>query len=524
MSSISLQLRISLILFFLATLGCGLANAQFPDSFSSLSQPRTYTQKRVSSYDRSGGNEDYRKIAPGETLILLDEPGPGLITHIWFTIADDESYHLKKLVLRMYWDGEATPSVEAPLGDFFGLGLGDYFVYESAPLTVAPDRALNSFFPMPFQKHARITVTNEGHFPEGCFYFNIDYRCYDKPLAGENLYFHAQYRQAAPNQGFSNQWKSNGDKIIGDKKNPNGEGNYVWMEATGRGHFVGVTMSVLQNQDDWWGEGDDMFFIDGETSTFHHRHRRGGLLPGRLRFRRPPVFITHSLARPWWATENAGSRSSVYRFHLDSPIPFTKSFKATIEHGHANDRSDNYLFCRLLVPDRTARRVSRAALTERPDAAPASRRRPRQFCRIKVTPTFQLAFESAERLPRSPLGRCVRISQDFNLAWYIHPVDAALRRILYFTRNRLFRLQQSGDPLYLLLIHLIANSMSELVPYRQIQQTVYPGVPLQDKLGPAPRRFAYQRFLDERHSQFQTAECRGAWVQSQFMNHGLPIS
>ena len=126
-----------------------------------LPEARDYVQKRASSYDRSGGNADYRRIAPGETLVLMDERGPGEITHFWTTMWA-EGPALKALVLRMYWDEETTPSVESPLGDFFGLGLGDYVVYESAPLTVAPNRALNSFFLMPFQKHARITVSNEG--------------------------------------------------------------------------------------------------------------------------------------------------------------------------------------------------------------------------------------------------------------------------------------------------------------------------------------------------------------------------
>ena len=117
---------------------------------------------------------------------------------------------------------------------------------------------------MPFQKHARITVTNEGQRKVDAFYFNIDYRALSKPLPVDTLYFHAQYRQAAPNQGWTNNWRSNGDRLIEQKKNLDGAGNYVWLEASGRGHFVGVTMSVLQNQDNWWGEGDDMFFVDGE--------------------------------------------------------------------------------------------------------------------------------------------------------------------------------------------------------------------------------------------------------------------
>ena len=230
---------------------------------SDLTVPRDYVLKRVSSYDRSGGNSDAQEIAAGRTLTVFDESGPGVITHIWITISSPEKAHLKKLVLRMYWDNEPTPSVETPIGDFFGLGLGEYFLYQSFPLAVGSVNALNCFFPMPFQKAGKITVTNEGHLAVDSFYFNIEYRTYTRPLPADTFYFHAQYRQATPNLGWTNQWSRNSDPLVDRKSNLMGEGNYVWLEATGRGHYVGVTMSVLQNQDGWWGEGDDMFFVDG---------------------------------------------------------------------------------------------------------------------------------------------------------------------------------------------------------------------------------------------------------------------
>ena len=316
--------------------------AQDPATWlSSLPQAKDYVQKRASSYDRSGGNGDARAIAPGETLTLLDDAGPGLISHVWVTIASDDPHHLKALVLRMYWDGESSPSVEAPIGDFFGLGLGDYHLYQSLALAVGSDKALNCFLPMPFQKHARITVTNEGTIRTDAFYFNIDYRAYAKALPADLLYFHAQYRQAAPAKGWTNQWNSNGDRIVNDKKNLNGEGNYVWMEATGRGHFVGVTMSVLQNQDGWFGEGDDMFFVDGEALPSINGTGSEDYFLGAWDFGGHP-FSYGLFGAPVVGQEVAGGRSSVYRFHLDSPIPFTKSLRAGIEHGHANVRSDNY--------------------------------------------------------------------------------------------------------------------------------------------------------------------------------------
>lgn len=318
------------------------SQAQSPDAWlSTLAQAKDYVQHRASSYDRSGGNADAREILPGATLTLLDTDGPGEVTHIWFTIASEDPNHLKALVLRMYWDGEATPSVETPVGDFFGLGLGTYYQYESAPLSVGSAKALNCYFPMPFQKHARITVTNEGPAKTNSFYFNLDYRSYSKPFAGDPLYFHAQYRQAAPAAGWTNDWKVQWEPGVGDRKNLNGEGNYVWMEATGRGHFVGVTMSVLQNQDQWWGEGDDMFFVDGEKLPSINGTGSEDYFLGAWGFYNGS-FAYQQYGAPVKGDEVAGSRTSVYRFHLDSPITFTKSLRATIEHGHANHRSDNF--------------------------------------------------------------------------------------------------------------------------------------------------------------------------------------
>lgn len=316
------------------------ALAQLP-SFPDLTHPQDYLLHRASSYDRSGGNADFREVPAGGTLTLLDENGPGEITHIWMTIASRDRDHLKAIVLRMYWDGERTPSVEAPVGDFFGLGLGTYHEYQSAPLAVGSIKALNCFFPMPFQKHARITATNEGLIPVAAFYFNIDWQAYSKALPTDTVYFHAQFRQAAPNLGWTNQWTSNGDSKVNDRKNLDGEGNYTFLEAQGRGQFVGVTLSVLQNQDGWWGEGDDMFFIDGEQRPSINGTGSEDYFLGAWDFGDRP-FSYLMFGAPVKGEEKAGSESSVYRFHLDSPIPFTKSLRATIEHGHANHRSDNF--------------------------------------------------------------------------------------------------------------------------------------------------------------------------------------
>lgn len=331
---------------FLLVIGLSApALGQSPESVSDLLEnlPRLhdYVLKRVSSYDRTGGNADYREIPAGESLTLFDESGPGVITHIWITINSPEKFHLKKLVLRMFWDGESTPSVEAPIGDFFGLGNADYFLFESAPLVIGQTKALNSFFPMPFAEHGRITVTNEGGAAVGSFYFNIDYRAFSQPLPDDTYYFHAQYRQCAPCRGWTSDWQSNGQESVDGKANLNGADNYVFLEASGRGHYVGVTHSILQNQDDWWGEGDDMIFVDGEklpsivgTGSEDYYLGAWGFNGGAADYL--------LFGNPVMGGFSAGGRSSVYRFHLDSPIPFTKSILVTMEHGHANHRSDNW--------------------------------------------------------------------------------------------------------------------------------------------------------------------------------------
>ena len=309
-------------------------------SLAALTQPQGYIQHRSSSYDRRGANDDARSIDPGGTLMLLDEAGSGVVTHLWFTISSPDEHHLKQLVLRMYWDGESTPSVETPIGDFFGLGLGDYYLYQSVPLSVGADKALNSFFVMPYRRHARITVTNEGSAKVDAFYFNIDFRSCLKPLPADTLYFHAQYRQATPAHGWTNDWTNNGDPKVNNRPNLYGEDNYVWLDARGRGHFVGVTMSVLQNQDGWWGEGDDMFFIDGESLPSINGTGSEDYFLGAWGFG-STAFAYGLYGAPVKGSEQAGGRTSVYRFHLDSPITFTKSLRATIEHGTANHRSDN---------------------------------------------------------------------------------------------------------------------------------------------------------------------------------------
>ena len=308
-------------------------NAVAIPEYAQLQDHRTLKQ---STYDRTGGNDDFRKIAPGGTLSIFESTGPGIITHIWFTIASESANHLKELVLRMYWEGNGNPSVLAPVGDFFGLNLGEYFVYQSAFLNCSSVKALNCYFAMPFRRAARITVTNEGHLPVEAFYSNIDYQLVPELPEG-SMYFHAQYRQATPNQAVA---FANGEREL----NLQGERNYVFLEARGTGQVMGVTLGVLQNREAWFGEGDDMTFIDdgskpvitgtGTEDYFNGAWDFGGAA-GAVPF--------HHLynGAPYIAIpEHSGGRYCLYRWHADNPIAFRRYIKHTIEHGHADDRAD----------------------------------------------------------------------------------------------------------------------------------------------------------------------------------------
>ncbi|MGB9606649.1 MAG: DUF2961 domain-containing protein, partial [Bryobacteraceae bacterium] len=143
------------------------------DFLPAYARAQNHRSLKQSSYDRTGGNADRWQIPPGATQEVFNATGPGIITHIWFTIASPSAMHLKEIVLRMYWEGNAKPSVETPIGDFFGLNLGQYQIYQSAYLACSPGRSLNCYFAMPFRRSARITVTNEGSQQVGAFYSNI---------------------------------------------------------------------------------------------------------------------------------------------------------------------------------------------------------------------------------------------------------------------------------------------------------------------------------------------------------------
>jgi len=191
-------------------------------------------------------------------------------------------------------------------------------------------KALNAYFKMPFATAAKITVSNEGAARVRSLYFAIDYGTLAILPDGVGR-FHAQYRQAAPCKG-----------VVSDGKNLSGKDNYVFLEAAGKGHFEGVTQAVVQNEVGWFGEGDDMIFVDGDTmptinGTGSEDYFNGAWGYGGQQFANMHQGVPYT-ADP----EHIGGRYCQYRFHTEGPIAFEKSIKVTIEHGTANDRSDDF--------------------------------------------------------------------------------------------------------------------------------------------------------------------------------------
>lgn len=314
-------------------------------SLRELATLRSAKRRRVSSYDRSGGNDDRIYIAPGKSATIADIVGAGCITHIWVTMACPEESFLRKVVIRMFWDREDSASVDVPIGDFFGMGHAQHKNFSSLPLDMSPEdgKAFNCWFPMPFAQGARLEVTNECEEHEVILYYYIDYEQYES-LPDDQARFHAQWRRENPCQGVSDAGMKNSEfQLMGE--NASGSSNYVILEAEGRGHYVGCHLDIhnlrFTNKWNWYGEGDDMIFIDGEPFP-PSLHGTGT----------EDYFNTAWCPRQEVCTPNHGiilgggpnwsGKITLYRYHVQDPIMFDQSIKVTIEHGHNNHRSDDY--------------------------------------------------------------------------------------------------------------------------------------------------------------------------------------
>jgi len=296
---------------------------------------KSYRSKRISSFDKSGKNADRVVIESGDMVEIAHIKGAGIIKHIWITISCPDPMLRRNAILRMYWDGEEFPSVESPIGDFFGQGWGEKYNFISLPLAVAPKdgNALNSYFSMPFSKGALITVENQSKDRINSFYYYIDYEEHDA-ISPEVGRFHAFWNRelTEPLPGGENEWS-----ILGPQQaNIDGAGNYVMADIQGKGHFIGVNYYVDSPSPVWYGEGDDMFFIDGEKwpSSLHGTGTEdffnSSWCPKEL-YLHPYFGYARVNGETGWL-----GRTHCYNFLLESPIVFEKSLKATIEHGHNN--------------------------------------------------------------------------------------------------------------------------------------------------------------------------------------------
>jgi hypothetical protein len=316
-------------------------------SLRDLYRAREGRRLRESSFDRTGGNKDFYVIRPGERKDILSIEGAGIVTHIWMTLGpmvdDEEAFTHRKIALRMFWDGETTPSVEAPIGDFFGMGHGMTRNFVSAPLAMSPQdgRAMNCFFPMPFAEGARIEVESGCDRPLKC-YFYVDYELHGR-APEDALRFHALWRRERTD-GIEDGKLDNARFEFGGK-NVTGDGNYVILDATGRGHYVGCNLNIhnlrFTHEWNWYGEGDDMIFIDGEKwpPSLHGT--------GMEDYFSTAWCPTQPYSSPYHGIilgggDNWSGKVSFYRYHIEDPVMFSKSIRVTIEHGHNNRRSDDY--------------------------------------------------------------------------------------------------------------------------------------------------------------------------------------
>ena len=260
------------------------------------------------------------RIKPGEIFTMAEISGPGAIQHIWMTPTGKWRFS----ILRIYWDDETEPSVECPVGDFFGMGWNQYSPLVSAPICVNPGSAFNSYWMMPFRKKCRITMENINDTEAMTLYYQIDYTLTDVPAdAG---YFHAQFR----------------------RQNPDLTSDYTIVDGIkGKGQYVGVYLAVGVFNNGWWGEGEIKFFMDGDskfpticgTGTEDYfcgsydfdtrKNPQGSDETAYTEFCTPYTGLPQVIRGD--GHYNVMQRFGLYRWHIMDPIRFDSDLKITIQ-------------------------------------------------------------------------------------------------------------------------------------------------------------------------------------------------
>lgn len=277
--------------------------------------------RRVSSNEQPAwnhGNDDMDWLMPGDAVEMPLLEGPGVITHMWFTSHAGWANELNALVLRIYYDGRAEPGVEVPLGDFFAIGDGQPAVVESIPVQVSPTGSLTCFWRMPFEKSARLVVTNDNPDRSTGLYWQVDWTQV-KSLPAQTPYFYARCRQEYP-------------AVMGR--------DYVLADLEGTGWYVGTVLAVTMAQNGWFGEGDDFFTIDGETvpslqgtGSEDYFNYAWGFGPR----------TSHFFGHPRVQGDRAGDSIICYRWHLPDSVNFEQSLRVAIEHkGNSDDATEAF--------------------------------------------------------------------------------------------------------------------------------------------------------------------------------------
>lgn len=302
---------------------------------ASLPLPHPGTAMHAGSWDRTGGNHDFIEVAPGQTITLLDFEGPGVVRRFWLTISPRNVDTLSQVILRMYWDNETNPSVECPLGAFFGVGFGEASEhYVSLPMDVGSG-GYNCYWPMPFHQHARWTLENRSGTRVGSFYYNVDYTAYDS-LPDDLMEFHACWRRENPT----------------DPRH-----NYTILAAQGGGIFTGVALFMrglhMGKNKLAFLEGDEMIYVD-EPNPYpptpkHWNHPESvpqingtgteDYFGGGWYFAQGPFSAPY---HGCVIKDESHSQVAAYRWNIEDAVMFHKNIRVTIEHGSGDSVPADY--------------------------------------------------------------------------------------------------------------------------------------------------------------------------------------
>lgn len=306
-------------------LGMGMANlARLSDAKTHSISPESFTGEKGKGGMATKGTGDKAarelgqgwKISPsivieaGQTFVMADIKGSGAVQHIWMTPTGNNRLN----ILRIYWDGEEQASVECPAGDFFACGMGEYTQITSLAVCVNPMSGFNCYWPMPFRKGCKITMTNVDE-KAMVLYYQIDYTLTRVPM--DAAYFHAQFRRVNP--------------LIYK------EVYTILDDVQGKGQYVGTYMTWGSNSPGWWGEGEIKFYMDGDkefpticgTGTEDYFCGSYGFSkPGTDQYQE---FCTPYTGMPQVIKSEKQPRFSLYRWHIMDPVRFEKDLKVTIQ-------------------------------------------------------------------------------------------------------------------------------------------------------------------------------------------------